>query len=165
MISGNRALSEDEIARLADAKNEDWARIKEVTAVLDGVAPVALGGAAQVRDADGGLSGKMYRLDGKGWLEIPHSDALDAEKGLTLAAWIRISSEPPATGMRIFDKVTPGVDNGYLFDIYPKDSLRGPGLAHAAKLPVGKWVHVALTLDGRTGQRRLFVNGKDVLSK
>ena len=75
---------------------------------------------------------------------------------------MRLNTEPPASGVRIFDKVTPGVDNGYLFDTHPKNSLRGPGVNFPAKLPVGKWVHVAVTMDGKTGERALYVDGKKV---
>lgn len=160
VVLGDRALSAQEVARLADPKNADWAKIKDVAVALDGAAPVVLGGEAKAIEGDGGLTGPIYRLNGKGWLEIPHSDRLDGEKGLTLAAWVRFNAEPPPSGVRLFDKVTPGVDNGYLFDTHPKDSLRGPGAAFPAKLPVGRWVHVAFTVDGKTGERALYVNGK-----
>ena len=35
-------------------------------------------------------------------------------------------------------------------------------LGFPAKLPVGKWTHVAATVDGKTGQQRLYVNGQVV---
>lgn len=162
VVIGNRALTAKELERLADPKNDDWAAIEDVTVVLDGNGEVDVGGTVQILDADGGLTGKMYHLDGKGWLEIPHEDALNGEDGLTLAVLMRMNVEAPPSGMRLFDKLTPGLDNGYLFDTYPGDSLRGPGVGHAAKLPVGKWVHVALTVDGKTGARVIHVNGTAV---
>jgi hypothetical protein len=162
VVAGDRALSAEEIADLAKQENTEWNKVKNITLILDGAGNVNVSGTAQVLPADG-LGGKMYRLNGKEFLEIPSNDALAGKHGLTLAAWIRLGAEPPATGVRIFDKVTAGVDNGYLFDTYPKDSLRGPGgVAFPAKLVVGKWTHVAVTFDGKTGERTLYVDGKAV---
>jgi hypothetical protein len=39
---------------------------------------------------------------------------------------------------------------------------REPHFGFPAKLPVGRWTHVAATVDGRTGQQTLYVNGKAV---
>jgi hypothetical protein len=111
------------------------------------------------------LSGKAYRLDGNGYLEIPHNPALNGDKGLTLAAWIR-PAEFPASGMRIIDKCPVAATRGYLLDTYPKDSLRlitrEPHFGFQARLPAGRWVHVAATVDGKTGQQTLYVDGKAV---
>jgi hypothetical protein len=111
------------------------------------------------------LSDKLYRLDGKGYLEIPSRAVPSGDQGLTLAAWIR-PAEFPAEGMRIIDKCPVSAARGYLLDTYPGDSLRlitrEPHLIFPAKLPCGKWTHVAATVDGKTGKQRLYLNGKVV---
>jgi hypothetical protein len=161
-----RALSTEEIAALADRTNAGWDQIKGVVIALEGGRPVKLIESVQVLPADGGLTGKMYRFDGKGYLEIPHRAALNGTTGLTLAAWVRPAGEPPAMGMRIIDKSPVGSAQGYLLDTYPKDSLRlitrEPHLIFPAKLPVGQWTHVAATVDGATGKQTLFLNGHPV---
>jgi hypothetical protein len=116
-------------------------------------------------EAGEGSPGKALRLDGSTFLEIAHDKALDCPEGLTLAAWVRPRALPPS-GARIIDKSPVGVASAYLFDTYPGDSLRlitkDPHLIHAAKLPLGKWTHVAGTVDGATGHRVLYVNGRQV---
>jgi hypothetical protein len=71
--------------------------------------------------------------------------------------------------MRIIDKCPVSAARGYLLDTYPKDSLRlitrEPHLTYPAKLPAGRWTHVAATVDTKTGQQTLYVNGKPVASQ
>jgi hypothetical protein len=118
----------------------------------------------QILPADGGLNGMMFHFDGKTNLVFPDKAELRGQKGLTMAAWIRLSSEPPASGMRIIDKSPIGSQAGFLLDTYPKDSLRiitnAGHFIFPAKLPVGKWIHVAGTVDGITGKRTLYIDGK-----
>ncbi|MCP4451371.1 MAG: LamG domain-containing protein, partial [Planctomycetes bacterium] len=51
----------------------------------------------------------------------------------------------------------------------PGNSLRlihrDPHLAYEAQLPVGQWSHVAVTLDGDTGDAVLYLNGRCVASQ
>ena len=165
VLVAGRILSEAEIATLADKTNADWAKTKSAVVALEGSRPVKLIDSVQVVSADGGLTGNMYRLNGKGYLEVPHRAALNGTTGLTLAAWIR-PTEFPAAGMRIIDKSPLGSAQGYLLDTYPKDSLRlitrEPHLIFPAKLTVGQWTHVAATVDGKTGKTILYINGKPV---
>lgn len=111
-----------------------------------------------------GLTGKAIRLDGHGFVEIPHQKALDCLRGVTLEAWIR-PGELPANGARILDKSPVGAASAYLLDTYPGRSLRlifrDPHLIHDAKLPAGQWSHVAATVDA-DGRAALFLNGKRV---
>jgi len=82
-------------------------------------------------------------------------------KGFTVAAWIK-----PGAGEsgRIFDKITPGGSDGFLFDTYPGLALRF--IVGSEEMPVpkclkaGEWQHVAATVDGATGERRIYLNGK-----
>ena len=68
--------------------------------------------------------------------------------------------------VRILDKSPVGEATGYLLDTYPGNSLRlitrDPHLIFHANLPTNQWSHVAATVDGKTGQQLLYVNGKQV---
>lgn len=70
-----------------------------------------------------------------------------------------------ATG-RIFDKITPGVDDGFLLDLLAGNTLRlivGKSTQTAKNvLPPGEWSKVVLAA-GKDGWR-VTVNGKDVLT-
>jgi Concanavalin A-like lectin/glucanases superfamily len=168
ILVAGRALTKDEIATLADRNNANWASTKGVILALDATKPPESQN-VQVLPADGDLTGMMFHFDGKTNLVFPDKAELRGQTGLTMAAWIRLSSEPPASGMRIIDKSPIGTTGGYLLDTYPKDSLRiitSPGhFIFPAKLPVGKWIHVAATVDGTTGKRCLYVDGKSVAAE
>jgi len=169
----NRALSGDEVRQLADPRFTGAAKLKGCVVAIEGGCTNAAEprlrakahGAISVVEAGEGSPGKALRLDGSTFLEIAHDKALDCPEGLTLAAWVRPRALPPS-GARIIDKSPVGVASAYLFDTYPADSLRlitrDPHLIHAAKLPLGKWTHVAGTVDGATGRRVLYVNGRQV---
>ena len=107
--------------------------------------------------------GKVARMSGAGFLEVP-SDPRLALTDYTLDAWVR-PGVLPDSGARIIDRMTAGVDDGYLLDTCPKDSLRFISerghLGYEAKLQPGAWVHVAATFDGVAGLR-LYLNGKQV---
>jgi alpha-L-fucosidase 2 len=163
-----RALRPDEIAQLARPDHRDWAQTEGVVLALDGTQDVRRVGAVTVRRADGGLTGSMISLGGEGYLELPHSAALNGADGLTLAAWIRPNAFPP-NGMRLIDKCPVNAAQGYLLDTYPLDSLRliirDPHCGFPARLPVGRWSHVAATVDAKTGGQALYVNGKVVVEE
>ncbi|MBU4461006.1 MAG: hypothetical protein KJ579_10590 [Verrucomicrobia bacterium] len=82
----------------------------------------------------------------------------------TIEAWIR--SGPEENG-RIFDKVTPGGSDGFLFDAWPKLALRliiGPEAASAAGLlRPGALQHVAFVVDPAAGNRAVYLDGRVVL--
>jgi hypothetical protein len=117
----NRALSADEIAKLA-AQNQDQ--------------PPAI-----AADRPGDFS---------------HS--------FTLSAWINADRLEPG---RIFDKLTAGSTDGFLFDTHPGNTLRlivgnitlsaPPGI-----LTAGSWHHVAATVDATDGLLRIYLDGKVV---
>ena len=83
--------------------------------------------------------------------------------GFTVAAWIKPA---PGESGRIFDKITPGGSDGFLFDTYPGLSLRfivgAEEMLVAKCLKPGEWQHVAATADAVTGVRRIYLNGKIV---
>ena len=103
------------------------------------------------------------------WVDVEIGRELSAiEHGdlggpLSIEAWI-CPGVLPAGGGRIFDKVTPGKDDGVLLDTWPGGSLRLITVAgHIEKkdcLAKGKWHHVAATVDPNAGVQRLFLDGK-----
>jgi hypothetical protein len=80
--------------------------------------------------------------------------------GFTVAAWIKPEA---GEGGRIFDKITVGGSDGFLFDTHPGLSLRlivGPDVLLEPKcLKPGEWQHVAATVNAASGTRRIFLNG------
>ncbi len=116
------------------------------------------------------LDGLMFARDGEvsaarfagGHLEVANDPRLSFPDGFTIEAWIKPDAgSGPA---RIFDKLTAGNDDGFLFDTHPGHSLRlitgDATLIAADVLPLGRWSHVAATFDPRTGAQRLFLNGQ-----
>ncbi|MBI5387215.1 MAG: glycoside hydrolase N-terminal domain-containing protein [Verrucomicrobia bacterium] len=165
----NRVLTAEEIKRLADQQELDAAGALGALVMQSSPAPSnfrpsakTVGQVASAKDVDG-LSGGVLRFDGQGFLEIPHDKLLDCLDGVTLSAWIRPRQLPPS-GARIIDKSPVGAATAYLLDTYPGNSLRlitrDPHLSFAAKLPLNQWSHVAATVDGKTGQQLLYLNGE-----
>lgn len=92
---------------------------------------------------------------------------LDFRNGMTLEAWVRLEQEAPG---RIFDKMTAGGADGFLFDTHPGDTLRvivghttltaAPGIVRR-----GQWRHVAGAIDTATGAVRVYLDGKVVAER
>ncbi len=84
--------------------------------------------------------------------------------GYTFMAWIKPSS---LSAGRIFDKVTTGGSDGFLFDTHPGNALRfivgSQILQTPACLKTDQWQHVAATLDG-TGSMAIYLDGKQIAS-
>ncbi len=122
-------------------------------------------GEVEVTDAPGG---RALRLTGKGWVEVADDPAFDLTQAVTLAAWVQPEQLPDAGG-RILDKSRAGTSNGYLLDTYPGNSLRmivePSTLSYDARLPAGRWSHVAATFDAATGPQRLYHNGEVVAQR
>jgi hypothetical protein len=91
----------------------------------------------------------------------------DLTRALTLEVWLR-PEKLAGGGGRIFDKITPGKDDGFLLDTYPGNSLRfivGREILSArGLLAPGQWHHVAAVVSPEDGQIRLYHNGKAVAS-
>ncbi len=91
----------------------------------------------------------------------------DFSRGLTLEAWIRPDRVAPA---RIFDKMTAGGSDGFIFDTHPGDTLRmivGDWTlsAQGGILKAGAWHHAAATADPATGTLRIYLDGKLVAER
>jgi hypothetical protein len=91
---------------------------------------------------------------------VPSSSPQEFDKGFSLQAWIRPDRLEPG---RIFDKITAGGTDGFLFDMQTGGALRlivgdmtiwGP-----KQVRTGVWQHVAATYDARTGSVALYLNG------
>ncbi len=118
--------------------------------------------AATPREKDpASAAAPLYAGRPKAPLTIDGSKDWDFADGLTVEAWIK----PPSRsgGGRIFDKITPGKDDGILFDTHPGHSLRlitTKTLAEPNVLPAEKWSHVAAVVNNKEGTVRLFLDGK-----
>jgi hypothetical protein len=89
---------------------------------------------------------------------------LDFRAGFTLEAWIDTNETRDG---RIFDKLTASASDGFLFDTYPKDTLRfilGSHVLEATPgiLPANTWQHAAATVDAKTGGGRIYLGGQVV---
>jgi len=173
-----RALSDEEIARNAQGNAPppgqaagcvgDWLFDEMADGTAESAAPGKLQakvvGDIELVDGRPGSSGKAVRLTGRGYLEVPHCDALDLEDAVTVEAWIR----PQNTGGRIVDKTQAATATGYMIDTHPGNSLRlvldDGNMQSDARLPVGRWMHVAGVFDAPSGRKELYVNGQRVAS-
>ncbi|MBM3500614.1 MAG: LamG domain-containing protein, partial [Armatimonadetes bacterium] len=169
----NRALTPEEVAGLAadpsGGLEGDPALVADyrLTELRDGVCRNAAGEAleakavGEVRVEEGAL-----RFTGEGYLEVSLDPRLQPQEAYTLDAWV-CPEELPEMGARIIDKVTAGVDDGYLLDTCPRNSLRliteQGVVGFDARLSPGEWAHVAGAFDA-TGELRLYVNGRLVAS-
>lgn len=102
----------------------------------------------------------VFRGDISEWTP---SDPEDFSKGFTLSA--RITPKELTPG-RIFDKMTPGGSDGFIFDTHPGDALRlivgNLTLTAERCLEAGKTYDVKATYDAKTGEAAIFQNGKRV---
>ena len=163
-----RALSPAEMAQLAAARGAapEFAGCV-ATWDFEDAAPGALSARAQgavTYVAAEGLTGKAVHLDGNGFIEVPHADALNCTTGLTLEAWVRPAVQG-AMGGRIIDKSPVGAASAYLLDTYPGNSLRlifrDPHLFAQGVLPANVWSHVGATVDA-AGNAVLYLNGRAI---
>ncbi|MCA1597174.1 MAG: DUF5703 domain-containing protein, partial [Chloroflexi bacterium] len=93
--------------------------------------------------------------------EIP-AGRFDFRRGFTVAAWILPGTLQPG---RIFDRLTAGEGDGFLFDTYPGNTLRlivGSSTLSAppSTLKAGKWQNAAATVDAASGALRMYQDGK-----
>jgi alpha-L-fucosidase 2 len=99
--------------------------------------------------------------------EAPSCPALDLTDEVTLEAWVQ--ADPMGVeGGRILDKSTPGTSTGYMLDTHPGNSLRFLNLngmcRYDARLPAGKWSHVAGVYSASRKIHKLYLDGREVAS-
>lgn len=92
-----------------------------------------------------------------------HPAQVDFSKGMILRATIKPTELKPG---RIFDKVTPGGENGFLFDTHPGDSLRlivgRTELSARHCLKANETYHVSASYDPASGEASIYQDGKRV---
>ena len=109
-------------------------------------------------------SGDVARLAAAGRdppAPVPADATPDFAHDFTLSAWIKPDR---LVDGRIFDKLTAGGTDGFLFDTHPGSTLRlivGATTLQARPklLTAGQWHHVAATVDPAGGSLRLFLDG------
>lgn len=179
----SRALTGEEVASLAVGKRvEQRPAIAggEISADLQGAGMITDGGAWRAISGMGPSDG--WELQGRleddremgewiahfagGHLRTIPQRKVELDRGFTLEAWIRPAKDLGSA--RIFDKMTAGGSDGFIFDTHPGDALRlivgnltisAPGV-----LKRNEWQHVAATYDASTGRGVIFLNGKPVAS-
>ncbi len=89
----------------------------------------------------------------------------DLKGAFTLEAWVRVDEGD--RGGRIFDKITAGKSDGFLFDTWPGRSLRlivGDEIMNARDvLTPGTWHHVAALVG--SGARKILLDGREVAAE
>jgi hypothetical protein len=153
-----RALSDAEIASLAGGKPSDAAAVTNGK-IVGWKLSSEPSGAKVVGAVKFEEQGAVF---GSGHIEVLNSPSLAFTNSFTLEAWIRPDAN--AKSARIFDKLTAGKGDGFLFDTHPGRSLRFIAGAHAMAvndvLQLGAWNHVAAVYDAAADGRRLYLNGK-----
>ena len=153
-----RSLTPEEIQKLAET-------------APDAAFPIIEGRIELAQNAKEPLATKKFgtvdaiTMDGSHWLEFSPEAADNARKlnqiG-ALEAWIWLDEKN--TGGRIFDRIPPGSEVGWLVDMYPDRKVRGitqsQGVMETSvELPVNQWVHVAALIGEELA---IFVNGKSI---
>ncbi|MCX6028050.1 MAG: hypothetical protein NT169_01955, partial [Chloroflexi bacterium] len=112
-----------------------------------------------------GKYGNAPQFDGSNdYLEVAHTDRLNPDRELTLAAWVQL--DHPGNNQKIVGKTTTG--NGYLLGVAggqlsPEiwDSQGARTAAQWGSIPAGTWTHIAVTW--RSGGKMTgYVNGNRV---
>jgi hypothetical protein len=94
---------------------------------------------------------------------LSNSSSWGRNGSLSIEAWVKPGTLPAAGG-RLVDKVTPGVNDGFLLDTHPGNSLRlicGESVIQQPNvLTPDKWSHVAAVFDASAGGCRLYLDGR-----
>jgi hypothetical protein len=96
-----------------------------------------------------------------GYVEIPHSSALNPTGAITIEAWINVSSTSGCrslVGKNYLQAYWVGVCDGTL-----RAYFRGSGSLHdAGVIPTSRWTHIAVVFDGAT--QKHYINGELIQS-
>lgn len=111
-----------------------------------------------------GISGDALEFGGKvggaQYVEIPHSDEVDIDEALTMAAWV-YPNEPPGDKFTIFFKLSYYMQlepNGGSIAYYFYETAAPGYHLSSEKVPIKEWSHVAVVWDGK--EINFYINGK-----
>ena len=98
------------------------------------------------------------------FVEIPDSESLDLVEGLTVEMWLYLEAWSTAGGTGATKestyKVGPRSDKKVLIRMTTDAQAWGAAvLAGKADMPLKKWVHMAGTYDGKSGEAKIYIDG------
>jgi hypothetical protein len=112
-------------------------------------------GATLTEDRLGNVD-SAYQLDGNDYIEVQDSSLLDLTATFTISLWIN-QSQAQASGYRLIDKVTPGVNDGYGFDTYDNSTGKRMRFIGGAKnvsantaYSLNEWHYLVVTFSNGT---------------
>lgn len=116
---------------------------------------------------DGKFRGGIL-LGGNGprdFVEIPDSESLDLEDGLTVEMWVFLNSQSTAGGTGVTKesayKFGPRSDSKVLLRMTTTTKAWGSAVVFGSTdVPLKKWVHIAGTYNATSGEGKLYFNGE-----
>ena len=98
------------------------------------------------------------------FVEIPDSESLDLVEGLTVEMWLYLEAWSTAGGTgatkELAYKVGPRSDKKVLIRMTTDALAWGAAvLAGKTDIPLKKWVHMAGTYDGKSGEAKIYIDG------
>ncbi len=98
------------------------------------------------------------------FVEIPDSDSLDLVEGLTVEMWIYLNGWSTAGGTGVTKelayKVGSRSDKKVLIRMTTEAQAWGDAVvAGKTDMPLKKWVHIAGTYDGKSGEGKIYIDG------
>ena len=98
------------------------------------------------------------------FVEIPDSESLDLVEGLTVEMWLYLEAWSTAGGTgatkELAYKVGPRNDKKVLIRMTTDALAWGAAvLAGKTDMPLKKWVHMAGTYDGKSGEAKIYIDG------
>ena len=98
------------------------------------------------------------------FVEIPGSESLDLVEGLTVEMWVYLEAWSTAGGTgatkELAYKVGPRDNKKVLIRLTTDKQAWGAAVVHGkTELPLKKWVHIAGTYDGKSGEGKIYIDG------
>ena len=98
------------------------------------------------------------------FVEIPDSESLDLVEGLTVEMWLYLEAWSTAGGTgatkELAYKVGPRDNKKVLIRMTTDKQAWGAAVVHGkTEIPLKKWMHIAGTYDGKSGEAKIYING------